>query len=176
LKPENCKEARQEKKADRMDLWGALVASATRRKSVPPSSPLASVAEEAPQADPAAGLSKDKERDVVMTVDPALVLQQPLETAPASSVSTVANALMPVVSLKDLLRKRTRLGIKTSSIPTEAKEEVKSDPMDVVSPSAAVLGEFDFEIAEREKGVGELAPLMRVKSSDSGYHSTLDAS
>jgi hypothetical protein len=176
LKPENCKEARQEKKADMMDLWGALVASATRRKSVPPSSPLASVAEGAPQADPAAGLSKDEEGDVVMTVDPALVLQQPLETAPASSVSTVANALMPVVSLKDLLRKRTRLGSKTSSMPTEAKEEIKSDPMDVVSPSAVVLGEFDFEVAEREKGVGELAPLTRVKSSHSGYHSTLDAS
>ncbi|PSN64360.1 hypothetical protein BS50DRAFT_459653, partial [Corynespora cassiicola Philippines] len=43
LKPEICKESTSTagKKTEKKDLWDALIASATRRRSVPPSSPLA---------------------------------------------------------------------------------------------------------------------------------------
>ncbi|OAG03510.1 uncharacterized protein CC84DRAFT_1218825 [Paraphaeosphaeria sporulosa] len=41
VKPDNCKEVKQDKK-DKTDFWGALIASATSRKSVPPSCPPAS--------------------------------------------------------------------------------------------------------------------------------------
>jgi len=113
----------------------------------------------------------------MMTIDPALLSQQPLDNlpiVPASTVSSVANALKPGITLKDILRKSTRLVTKTSFKLADVKEGNKYDTMDGVSPSSAALGEFDFELADRER-MGELAPLTRVRSRDNGYRSTSDA-
>jgi len=161
-----------------MDLWDSLVASARRRKSVSPSSPLASVTEEPARVEPPVVPPKDKDGDMVMmTIDPALLSQQPLDNlpiVPASTVSSVANALKPGITLKDILRKSTRLVTKTSFKLADVKEGNRYDTMDGVSPSSAALGEFDFELADRER-MGELAPLTRVRSRDNGYRSTSDA-
>ncbi|KAL1597110.1 hypothetical protein SLS60_008692 [Paraconiothyrium brasiliense] len=89
LKAENCKEVKG-KKGDKTDFWGALVASATRRKSVPPSSPLASGADASGDNHEEVTV-KDRDGDVVMGSIGS-------ELAPITTSSTV-------VTLKELLRK-----------------------------------------------------------------------
>jgi hypothetical protein len=172
LKPENCKDIEKEKKGEKTDFWGALVASATRRKSVPPSSPLASVTEEGGASEPS---NKDGDGDVVMTtVDPALIPQPLPNTSPANP-SSLTSGIMPMVTLKDIIRKSTKLvsGKASPKLPA-VKEESKVDSMQAVSSSEEALSEFDFEFNEIDKYTVELSPLTRVESKDSGYCSSPD--
>jgi hypothetical protein len=85
LKPENCKEVKKEK----TDFWGALVASATRRKSHPPGSPLASVSEES-EGSSLVGeqpLLRDGDGDVVMTSFDALGMGFSEPVAPVAATT-----------------------------------------------------------------------------------------
>lgn len=171
LKPENCKEMKKEKKADRTDFWGALVASATRRKSIPPSSPLASVVEEPEPASP----SRDNDGDVNMTtIDPALLaLSAP--SAPSLPSVTATLTTSPVVTLKEIIRKSSKRVGKASK-PSETREPTKLDPMLTAPAPAAVVDDFEYGNKSFEDAAIELAPLERVKSRDSGYHSTPESS
>ncbi|KAF2687915.1 hypothetical protein K458DRAFT_385481 [Lentithecium fluviatile CBS 122367] len=98
-------------------------------------------------------------------------------SSPLASVSEEAAASEPpkdkdVVSLKEIIRKGTKRVIGSSPRLTEAKEEHRSEPMLIASPSETALGSFDFEITEQEKENAELTPPRKVRSRDSGYHST----
>lgn len=162
LKPENCKEAKKDRRADKMDFWGALAASATRRRSVPPSSPLAEGVEDAELA----GVVKDRDGDVAMeTIDPALLEQRPVPppppSAPSPSVAAVLAASAPVATLKEIICK----GSKRASKRAETKEPARPGPV----RTASVPG-----VGTCEHLAGELAPLERVKSRGSGYQSLAD--
>lgn len=145
LKPENYPEPR-DRKSSKPDLWDALVASAIRRKSVPPSSPLACAAEGAGGAATISSSSSssspqvetDRDGDVIMSPPP------PVAESPASPPS--ATAPMTFMSFKDVFRK---------------KSKVYSRFVKKVSEGKSV-----------DEALEELAPLERVKTRDSGYHSS----
>ncbi|PVH97278.1 hypothetical protein DM02DRAFT_86864 [Periconia macrospinosa] len=137
LNPENYSEpngSNAEKKSSKADLWDALVASATRRKSVPPSSPLASVSEEV-EGGGGGEVERDRDGDVVMGSS------ADIEQSSASSALS---------SLKDVFRKSSKMYSKSVRRAIETKGTTTADV---------------------ENGVEELAPLQRVQSRDSGYHS-----
>ncbi|KAJ4303271.1 hypothetical protein N0V90_002164 [Kalmusia sp. IMI 367209] len=151
LMSENSKGVKKEgAKGEKADFWGALMASARRRKSVAPPSPLCSVVEDAVETE----LTKDRDGDVEMAMaDPALVSQ-------ATSSSTVAAAVQtstPVVKVKEIIRKTTKRAIKVPNL-VHVTEKSGSDNYD----------------SERVNygGLYEFPALERVGSRDSGYHST----
>jgi len=128
LKTVDEKEVKRDRNEGKPDFWGALMASATRRKSVPPSSPLATVAEEPDMAE----TQKDRDGDVVMVSDDSGSLAQ--EPLPAvSPVAVAITAATPVVAtLKDFIWKSSGKSAKTSKVVDNAAlrlrvlEEVKS--------------------------------------------------
>jgi hypothetical protein len=93
LKPENCKAA---KEGDKNTFWGALIASAERRKSGSEraSSPLATVTEE-PEEEEEEELKKDGDGDIEMsTIDPSL------PTLTSSSSSSAVDSLKALIGRK----------------------------------------------------------------------------
>lgn len=166
LKVENCKEAKKEQKGDNMDFWGALIATTTRRKSVPPSSPLASVVEE-----PEAVETKDRDGDTIMeTIDPALISRQAYVTPAPPSVTATLAASTPVATLREIIRKGSKRVAKSSKA-VESEGEKSIDAKRTGPARSITLGDFDFGLEDAEDLAAELTPLERVKSRDSGYHS-----
>ncbi|CAI6335224.1 unnamed protein product [Periconia digitata] len=100
------------KKPLKTDLWDALVASATRRKSVPPSSPLASVAEEPGVNDPSV-VEKDRDGDVVMSCS---------EEQASSSQAFSPPATSALASLKGVFRRSSKIYSKSVRRGTEVKD------------------------------------------------------
>lgn len=158
LKAENCAEGKREKKGEKTDFWGALVASATRRKGVPASSPLAREADVVGEVatETAAGRPSDKDGDVVMgNGDLDLAALQAGSTATLSGAPVAATPSMTrsasVVSLKDIIRKGAKRSKASVRLPG-IKEKVGAELY--------------------EQALGELGPVEKVKSRDSGYQST----
>ncbi|KAF2729011.1 hypothetical protein EJ04DRAFT_590013, partial [Polyplosphaeria fusca] len=149
LKVENVKDAGVGKKAEKTDFWGALLASATRRRSVPPSSPLTDQAQTESEGDK----DKDGDGDTIMS------------TVDSVGVAAATAAAPTVTKVKEIIRK-TR-GKRTKALNCKASQS--SNPVQV-APAAAAIGDFDFGLGKQDE-VAELAPLERVKSRDSGYHS-----
>lgn len=157
LKSENCKETKKDKKGEKTDFWGALIASASRRKSVPPSSPLASSPDVCVES--SADLTvRDGDGDVVMgSGDLDLATFAPLCSHTVSSspiaapVSISMTRTSSVVTLKDMIRKSAKRARSSSKLP-EVKEERRAE--------------------HYEQALDGFSPLRRVKSRDSGYHST----
>ncbi|KAF2000585.1 hypothetical protein P154DRAFT_545630 [Amniculicola lignicola CBS 123094] len=110
------KEGKQEK-SEKLDFWGALLASATRRRSVPPSSPLSNVPEE---VEPEIEMERvederDRDGDVIMgSTEPAL-----------SSVAASLTSSAPVVLVKDIIKKSRRARARRDSGYYSPVEEVK---------------------------------------------------
>ncbi|KAF1963325.1 hypothetical protein CC80DRAFT_432790, partial [Byssothecium circinans] len=151
LKSENCKEVKKEKKADKTDFWGALVASATRRKSHPPSSPLASVSEEIESSDLSTVL-QDSDGDVVMTsFDDVLgAPQTTTDTTPApatSSPMSLGRTTSTVVSLKEFMRKSSQRVTKSS------KTGDRKDNVVTVPAEYHTIGDFDFGSNVKKKDI-----------------------
>ena len=112
LKPENVKGIHNTttrgkgKKAEKSDFWGALLASATRRRSAPAASPLhlSRTLEDAEEGKMGLGVQMDMDGDVVMSSSPIPSQQT---TASATSLST---DLAPTSTL-------TKTRIKSRSVP-----------------------------------------------------------
>lgn len=163
LKPENVRSSNiGNKKSEKTDFWGALLASAVRRKSLPPSSPLAHVLEEPEPG--TKGVIKDKDGDVIMsglpelpsTIDPQLL---------TSSVAATIAASAPIITFKDMMRKSKRRKTAGPKSP---------EPVAYVSHTAAAVETFEYEDQSLEDLYAEFPPLQRVRSRDSGYQSTND--
>lgn len=94
LKPENCSQL-STKKSDRADLWTALVASAKRRKNNVQSSPLATIADEEPEALLDVGSTPESnppEKNLITkTIDPALLIR------PAELFLPILSDLKPLI-------------------------------------------------------------------------------
>jgi hypothetical protein len=192
LKPENVHNATStcpasgspKKEKEKTDFWGALVASATRRKSIPPSSPLANIAEEVPS--PATDEVKDRDGDIVMSdsdsgpaekqalnrslsVDanmPSTVNPSQLTITEAITTSIVESA--PVVTMKEIIKKTSKKA-KTSHSKSGSVIDRETQKTDRKSP---VVGATALEsVVEEATEAGEMEPLSRVASRDSGYAS-----
>ena len=189
LKPENCKVARGSEDAEKTTFWGALIASAERRQSGSASShvssPLATVMEEELEDMSAENTSpsvRDHDGDVVMsTIDPSLLTKHndyPSLTDsayPSSSTSTAAAAASAAVeSLKALLSRKRSRRPRSSRSSSHLNERRHADPLLVIPKPAVLRGEEDLELAHSDAMLEGFAPLERVASRDSGYHSTVD--
>lgn len=140
LKPKNYSAA----KDDKGDFWGALIASAKRRKCNTPSSPLARVAEEVEPEQPAQpAVEKDGDGDVIMTED----------LVPHTATSAAVDMLKGLMKRKTARRARSFGPEVKVGHRRYADEESVSDP---------------------EGALAEFAPLERVGSRYSGYQSTME--
>jgi hypothetical protein len=120
LKPENYGAG----KDDKGNFWGALIASAKRRKSNAPSSPLASVAEEVETEIPVA--EQDSDGDIVMTSD---------DSVPQTATSAAVDML------KGLMKRNT--GRRTRSLGPEVEvRQRRYTYEDSVSDPEGALDEF----------------------------------
>lgn len=138
LRPENCKELGGEK----ADFWGALVASAKRRKSVTGGSPLV-------------GEVGTEVRDVDVDGD------VDMETA-VESVSAGSGAM---VMLKDLMKRGTSRRGRGSRPALSSESSSYSVPMLTVSKTEAMRAEEDISSCDPEALLdGDFAPLERVES------------
>lgn len=141
-------------KKEKTDFWSALVASASRRMSVPPSSPLAGVAEE---GEVQCGLMRDEDGDVVMDEQGGKLVEQSGTVNPQHltlTESLTAAATSPVVTLKDLISKKSK-----------NRMSKRSKRMSAKSTTSDESGE------EELKGLAPLKRYTTSGSSDSGYHS-----
>ena len=86
-----------ENPSTKSDFWGALLASASRRKSVPPSSPLCSVQEEAEPSSSQTTTAKDSEANKDRDGDVKMA-----DTGPPEAF------INPIVTLKEVIRKSKR--------------------------------------------------------------------
>ncbi|KAF2653008.1 hypothetical protein K491DRAFT_780616 [Lophiostoma macrostomum CBS 122681] len=159
-------------KTERTDFWGALLASASRRKSTPPSSPLCNVPEEAEPSSlstslspstsnassasntsTAAGTSRDREGDILMmnatsAAPEAFINPAQLTTSMAASITASA----PVVTLKEMIKKTSKRG--RYSKGNEAKKAVRGQRAEAA------------ERAERVERVESVEHGMQAGASD----------
>ncbi|KAF2012185.1 hypothetical protein BU24DRAFT_495251 [Aaosphaeria arxii CBS 175.79] len=162
LKPENvkaCEEA--EKKGEKTDFWGALLASATRRKSVTRSSPLAVISEEPEGQD---RISKDQEGDVTMTgynyesVSSSIVTATAV--AAATAVGNVLADISPVASFKEMTRKTFKQGRLSRILELDETSSPEQHSLSTVTVNHMETG---FE--NRDDLLSEFAPLERMDSA-----------
>ncbi|KAF2819596.1 hypothetical protein CC86DRAFT_362525 [Ophiobolus disseminans] len=136
---------------DKADLWGALMASAKRRKSDTASSPLASVAEE------------DKDGDVVMSSpNPSPSPSSSEESSPSSS-PTKAVGSGTIDMLKDLI-KRTTGGKEREQVNRAHEYAVEVLGLTVPKPVLRLRGGEQVCLSEEEKFREGFEPLERVRS------------
>jgi hypothetical protein len=167
LKSENApaKAKGKMKNAEKTDFWSTLVASATRRKSGPPSSPLASVPEEDERALDSPESARDNYNDVVSRSQSETFIS-PRQLS--STMTEPTTASLPKVTLKDMIRKASKHC--HSSKPAES---ISPEPISQASPRVAPIAEFHFGFDSREDLSMEEFPLLeRVASQDSGYVSS----
>jgi hypothetical protein len=159
LKPENVKTVGLEQ--DKTDFWGALLASAKRRKSSPPSSPLASVAEEEEKD---AESATDSDGDVIMS-SPSSSSDSSPETSPtAPAPATVTSAAMDM--LKDLMSRKTARREKKSMFGsnTEHKYAAGVPVLTVPEPVLKLKADEQVFLNEGEAFSEGFEPLERVRS------------
>ena len=168
LKMENVKDE-SAKKSDKGDFWGALLASATRRKSSQSSSPLAlePVVEEPEPEDK--GVTKDNDGDVIMGSESTSI-----SGTAASTVAATLTALTPV-KVKDIIRKTSRRGLKRRGLEREREDLVSRTSPEPAPPSLTdpTFQHHEYTFIEDETDP-PLPPLERVKSRDSGYCSSIN--
>lgn len=171
-------------KNEKSEFWGALLASATRRKSVG-SSPLASVAEEAEVEAETSGrrsgqeeedtAMQDRDSDVVMSPpedEPATVDPQHLILSPSSSsssrgmgaaVAASINSSSPVVTLKEFIRKK--------SIKRKLRRVDSERAPDIVDPDSSWGSIEESQVDVDEDYQYDMPPLERVQSRQGfGWH------
>jgi len=142
LKTENVAGLEQ----DKADFWGALIASAKRRKSETPSSPLASVAEE------------DEDGDTVMTSP-----SSSSDSSPSTSPTTVGSAAMDM--LKDLMKRKTARKERTAPTLSRAHSNPVGVPeLEVPKPVLRLKNEDQVCLSEGEAFLEGFEPLERVRS------------
>ncbi|EFQ86734.1 hypothetical protein PTT_17944 [Pyrenophora teres f. teres 0-1] len=173
LKPENCKGLKKSLNHEKTTFWGALIASAERRKSVDSGqhtlSPLSTVAEEAEGAEQQGGepmeLDRDADGDVIMENFDSLVLEKPV--APFSSSPKISDMALPVSSLKSLISKR-RYRRERASACLESqgnKDQAYSVVVDTTPPPPVELkSEERVGLILPQVLLEELEPLSRVRS------------
>jgi hypothetical protein len=146
-------------KTEQTDFWGALIASATRRKSVSPSSPLATVPGEVKLESKS---EKDKDGDVVMAAPETCV-----ETRQSPVADNFPAVTAPVISLKEMMKLTSKRRCSPKS--TELREGDSNMCIPVESTKVGMNCGAEME------GIldAEFPPLERVKSYDSGYYSTI---
>ncbi|KAF2493749.1 hypothetical protein BU16DRAFT_582805 [Lophium mytilinum] len=140
------------KKSGKTDFWGALLASATRRKTVG-SSPLAQVVEE-PERE------SEEEAETVTPPCPAL-----LSNGSGSSSSSLGHSLtvMAPVTLMDIITKKAKKG---KGAGLKAPEPV------VMAGGSGSEGDVNRAVSrERSSTAVPVGSVERVKGSDSGYFS-----
>jgi hypothetical protein len=173
-----------------------LVASATRRKSIPPSSPLANIAEDVGSAEKdgtpntaaaATTLPKDKDGDVVMSESvppttsaaqasqsgsPMFTLSNPSTLNLTSSITNSISGSAPVVTLKEMIKKSKRA--KTSHSHSHGQSHGQPKPASALAGAAAgtagatgVVGkEKDFSKGKANKKGKGMLQLETVVEED----------
>ena len=133
---------------DKADFWGALIASAKRRKSETPSSPLATVSEESE------GEEKDGDGDTIMSSsDPDTSLSSEQDSPASSAAADMLNDLM-----KRNTTRQGRLGPQHSY----------AVPMLTVPKSVLAKDEDQVSLSDPEAFLEGFAPLERVASRKDG--------
>jgi hypothetical protein len=162
LKAENCRET----KAERMDLWGVLMASATRRRKIAGGSPLGGVAEENEEA-----VERDGDGDMVMKDTEIRSMSLPISPSvpEAAGSSTVAVA---VDMFKDMMKRNTTR--RARGLALGAHDRGRMDAVTMLGGSLSVGEEQGQMLASDALLVGGFPELERVRSRDSGYHYTVD--
>jgi hypothetical protein len=116
LKPENCKAA---KEGDKNTFWGALIASAERRKSGSEraSSPLATVTEEPETEEEDGEAKKDRDGDIELST-----IDSSLPSPTSSSSSSAVDSLKALIGRKRYRRTRSssKLSLSSSKCDSEA--------------------------------------------------------
>ncbi|OCK74365.1 hypothetical protein K432DRAFT_409923 [Lepidopterella palustris CBS 459.81] len=149
-------------KSGKNDFWGALLASATRRKSVDSTSPLSlSPVQEEPE-------KEENEADIPIAEPSPAIL-------PASSASAaLASITSPApVTLKDMITKKSKKGKSIVAGPKTPEPVLQiPDPAGVVDfnfglVKGANAGEASGSTSSRDP----TGPLQRLKGSDSEYFS-----
>lgn len=154
LKPSTtCKKASREK----TDFWGALVASATRRKNVAPSSPLANSSQEVSGSSTVATTTRtvDRDGDVIMgdNSDGDVTAPQPSGTRDLASLGKSSS----VVSLKDIIWKGTKRRKENS------KEGAKEENLSARAANGEVGGERRVE--EESYETVYIEDMMRAEAT-----------
>ncbi|KAF2800608.1 hypothetical protein K505DRAFT_412889 [Melanomma pulvis-pyrius CBS 109.77] len=169
------------KKADKSDFWGGLLASATRRRSSRPSSPLGRSLADASREDVAMSSASP-----IPTPKPTSPFPPPASASPSPSYPS-PSASAPT-TLADIIHKtKTKTTRRCSQSNSKRARFVspspqRPDPVFDFSPAAAAVGEYDFGFdsarldlssgaTASSDGLG-FAPLERVRSRDSGHYST----
>jgi len=137
---------------DKADFWGALIASAKRRKSSAGISPLAVVTEEAEE--------KDEDDDVIMS-SPSSSSESSPSTSPTDTPASVGSAAMEM--LKDLMQRKTSRRDKKSTARASNREHnytLQIPTLTVPKPVLNVKGEEQVVMNDLEG----FEPLERVKS------------
>ncbi|KAI2486640.1 hypothetical protein Ptr902_00773 [Pyrenophora tritici-repentis] len=173
LKPENCKSLKRSMEHEKATFWGALLASAERRKSVDSgmhaSSPLSTVVEEAEgdeqQGGELMGLNRDADGDVIMENADSAVLEKPV--APSSSLSKMSDIKSPINSLMGLISKSR---YRRERVPACSESQGNKDQAYTVlvvatpPPPVAVKNEEKVGWMVPQVLLEELEPLSRVRS------------
>ncbi|KAF2268415.1 hypothetical protein CC78DRAFT_575887 [Lojkania enalia] len=147
LEIENVKSNDGVQKAEKLDFWRLLFASATR--SIPPSSPLTNIPE-TPEAE--LETSRSRGGDVVMST-----------SAPVAAAENLA-ASAPVVKVKNIIKKNSKR--REASPLLERKPPTKPDPVAQLPPTAASNDNLDL-VVELMEDISALASLERVQSRGS---------
>lgn len=166
LKAENCKEAEQTE-SEKSDFWGALIASAKRRKSVTGTSPLAEEVGTSSLTAEVNTLSSfsppvDSDGDIEMSSSPIPPSLPSIATPTSLTVSSVARDI-----LKDLIKRKT-LSRRSKSGRSGLQGGKNCYPVPMLAAPKAVFtkkeehaGGADPEALLNVEGV---EPLVRVRS------------
>ena len=172
LKPENCKTLRKSLDPQKTTFWGALLASAERRKSVDAgqhaTSPLSTVMEELEveeeQESDTMALNRDADGDVIMeTIDPAVLERPDFPSLPRiPDISSPVNSLMGLVSKKLYRRERQCMDLQSNKDQAHSMLVVTTPP-----PPAVLKSEEKVRLIILHglmEGMEGMEPLSRVRS------------
>jgi hypothetical protein len=167
LKRENCGNINTSRQADKNNFWGALLASAERRKSAGGrgASPLSADAEKSEAREHADMISTTGGRDidvVMKTIDPA-----PLDH-PGSTPLAATSDSSALDSLKASVSRRRYRSVRSRSKLTDNKHP-RQKPL-TPRYMATELGD-QVRLSGSDMLIEGFAPLHRVESRGSGYQS-----
>ena len=171
LMPENCKSVEKSLAPEKTTFWGALLASAERRRSADAgrhaSSPLSTMTEEAKgeqeQEGETLALNRDADGDVIMeTVDPA-VFEKPSSPFPPN----VPNISSPVDSLMGLISKRRhRRDRPPACLESQSNKDQAYSVLVVATPPPPVVLKSEEKVGLTVPSVllEKLEPLSKARS------------
>jgi len=156
LKPENCKSVKKSMDHDKTTFWGALLASAERRRSADAgqhaSSPLSTVTEEAEGE--MLALNRDADGDVIMeTADPAVFEKSSYPSSPnILDISSPVNSPMGLISKGKYRRDRPPACLESQSNKDQAYSVLKSEEKVGLTVPYALLEELEPLSKVRSRG------------------------